>query len=250
MWWALLTPGFRNRPGPGDFALGGATWSVVKCDESHNLVVVVPGGNGNGTSRVFWTAGEEAALSPVICAAVQRILPGAGPTSAGGKRDSDPFCRLGTLPAGTWARHLCPGGAGHGTGREVVVTRFTQPVPTGVAHLSGPAGGGVWVRYDDYRVRVTGWKMVRGEASVIERISGNPPDGRDCAASSRCCPLSPGSFRRSAPAVGVSRHGLRTDYYYIGMLTRSVRCRHLRAGYRAWAWQRQIPGSERFRLGR
>ena len=65
---------FAHRTEPGNFTLGGATWSVVKCDESHNLVVVVPGGHNKGISRVFWSAGGEAALSPVICGAVQRII--------------------------------------------------------------------------------------------------------------------------------------------------------------------------------
>ena len=52
---------FAHRIDPGDFSLGGTTWSVVKCDESHNLVVVVPGGDVKGKSRVFrffgWRSG-------------------------------------------------------------------------------------------------------------------------------------------------------------------------------------------------
>ncbi|MFA5330948.1 MAG: DEAD/DEAH box helicase [Methanoregula sp.] len=59
----------------GDFLLGGKNWSVISCDDDHNLVVVVPGsGGGAGRSRVFWTAADEPALSPVVCAGIQRIV--------------------------------------------------------------------------------------------------------------------------------------------------------------------------------
>jgi ATP-dependent Lhr-like helicase len=44
----------------------------VKCDEGHNLVVVVPG--TEQTSRAFWTGGGQAGFSPLVCAAVQVIL--------------------------------------------------------------------------------------------------------------------------------------------------------------------------------
>lgn len=57
--------------GEGSFSLGGKNWTLVKSDESHNLVVVVPGEEAGG--KAFWTGGQ-AGFSPVVCQAVQRIL--------------------------------------------------------------------------------------------------------------------------------------------------------------------------------
>jgi len=57
--------------GEGSFSLGGRDWTLVKSDEAHNLVVVVPGDAAG--RKAFWTGGQ-AGSSPVICQAVQRIL--------------------------------------------------------------------------------------------------------------------------------------------------------------------------------
>ncbi|NYT16764.1 MAG: DEAD/DEAH box helicase [Methanomicrobiales archaeon] len=53
------------------FSLGGKSWKFVKSDESHELVVVVPGEGER--SEVFWT-GSQAGFSPVVCHAVEEIL--------------------------------------------------------------------------------------------------------------------------------------------------------------------------------
>jgi len=63
---------FVSSRSAGEFSLGGKVWSMVKCDEGHNLVVVVPG--TEQTSRAFWTGGGQAGFSPLVCAAVQAIL--------------------------------------------------------------------------------------------------------------------------------------------------------------------------------
>jgi ATP-dependent Lhr-like helicase len=63
---------FVSSRSAGEFSLGGKVWSIVKCDEGHNLVVVVPG--TEQTSRAFWTGGGQAGFSPLVCAAVQEIL--------------------------------------------------------------------------------------------------------------------------------------------------------------------------------
>ena len=53
------------------FTLGGKHWTFVKSDESHEMVVVVPGeGEKN---EIFWTGGKTG-YSPVVCQAVGRIL--------------------------------------------------------------------------------------------------------------------------------------------------------------------------------
>lgn len=57
--------------GKGSFSLGGKSWTLIKSDQSHNLVVVVPGEEAGG--KAFWTGGQ-AGLSPVVCQAVQKII--------------------------------------------------------------------------------------------------------------------------------------------------------------------------------
>lgn len=67
----LLDAQFVNSNGAGEVSLGGRSWTLVKCDEGHNIVVVVPG--GAGSSRVFWTGGSEDGFSPLVCRTVQRL---------------------------------------------------------------------------------------------------------------------------------------------------------------------------------
>jgi ATP-dependent Lhr-like helicase len=61
---------FVNSRDSGEISLGGRNWSMVKCDEGHNMVVVVP--SDSDRSRIFWT-GEAAGFSPLICRKVQKI---------------------------------------------------------------------------------------------------------------------------------------------------------------------------------
>jgi ATP-dependent Lhr-like helicase len=61
---------FVNSRNDGEISLGGQGWSMVKCDEGHNLVVVVP--SGSATSGIFWT-GSESGYSPLVCRQVQAI---------------------------------------------------------------------------------------------------------------------------------------------------------------------------------
>jgi ATP-dependent Lhr-like helicase len=63
---------FVNSREGADVSLGGHSWSMVKSDEGHNLVVVVPSGS-DGPARTFWTGGGESSLSPIICGRIQKI---------------------------------------------------------------------------------------------------------------------------------------------------------------------------------
>ena len=53
------------------FTLGGKSWTFLKSDESHELVVVVPGEGEN--NEIFWTGGKTG-FSPVVCRAVGQII--------------------------------------------------------------------------------------------------------------------------------------------------------------------------------
>jgi ATP-dependent Lhr-like helicase len=59
---------FVNSQNDGEISLGGQSWSMVKCDEGHNLVVVVP--SNSATSGIFWT-GSESGYSTLVCRQVQ-----------------------------------------------------------------------------------------------------------------------------------------------------------------------------------
>jgi ATP-dependent Lhr-like helicase len=63
---------FVNSHAGEEVSLGGRAWSMVKSDEGHNLVVVVPSG-GTGSARTFWTGAGESSLSPIICRRIQLI---------------------------------------------------------------------------------------------------------------------------------------------------------------------------------
>ena len=104
----MLDAQFVNNRGTGEVSLGGRSWTLVKSDEGHNIVVVVPGG-GTGSSRVFWTGGSDDGFSPLVCRTVQRS-PVAGNKS--------------TLPLGLHEQGLLAAGTGavprrYRTGRPV-----------------------------------------------------------------------------------------------------------------------------------
>jgi len=67
----MLDAQFVNSKGAGEVSLGGRSWRLVRCDEGHNIVVVVPG--AAGASRVFWTGGSEDGFSPLVCRTVQKL---------------------------------------------------------------------------------------------------------------------------------------------------------------------------------
>jgi len=62
---------FVNSRNSEEISLGGRNWSMVKCDEGHNIVVVVP--SGSDSSRIFWTSAGDSGYSPLVCRKVQQI---------------------------------------------------------------------------------------------------------------------------------------------------------------------------------
>ena len=161
---------FAQRAEPGDFTLGGATWSVVKCDESHNLVVVVPGGKSPGISRIFRSAGGEASLSPLICGAIQRIVARGGTVLPLGDADAEALSTaIQVFPPGIRERGLFVREERGSGGREVVVySLFGGRFNRVLAYLLKGVLGRVQVRYDDERVRI----LRAGKTGAAERVAG------------------------------------------------------------------------------
>jgi ATP-dependent Lhr-like helicase len=215
---------FANRSDPGEFALGGETWSVVKCDESHNLVVVVPGGNGGGTSRVFWTAGEEAALSPVICGAVQRIVARGGTALPLGEGEMEALnAALHTLPTGIGGQGIFVREERGNSGKEVVVysfygSRFNRVLAYFIKSLLGR----VQVRYDDYRVRVMRAGKIGAAVKVAEAIRDIPAIPAEEIAGLLPLPsFQSWKFAAALTALDFQAMVL-ADYYHIGEFTKTL----------------------------
>ncbi|WP_292370375.1 DEAD/DEAH box helicase [Methanoregula sp. UBA64] len=206
---------FARRENPGDFALGGSTWSVVKCDESHGLVVVVPGGGGTRSGRIFTSPGEEASLSPVIAGAVQRIAARGASTLPLGEAEQEILAAaLHNFPEGLPAAGLALREEKGTAGKAVVVysfhgSRFNRVL----AYLLRGRLKKTEVRYDDERVRVfrAGKEGATGRvADAIREIAAAPP-GEAGAFLPLPAPAA-SKFARCLPEDLIRRQAL-ADYY-------------------------------------
>jgi ATP-dependent Lhr-like helicase len=113
---------FVTSRGASDFALGGTSWQVVKCDDAHSMVVVVPGEAGK--SRVFWRGGQSG-LSPLLCDAVQRIVSAGKSGLPLSPRDRALLQKaIGEMPAGISRHGLHVWERSSETGKFVLVLSF------------------------------------------------------------------------------------------------------------------------------
>jgi ATP-dependent Lhr-like helicase len=139
----------------GEFSLGGRVWQMVKCDEGHNLVVVVPG--TEQTSRAFWTGGGQAGFSPLVCARVQEILSrGASTLPLLGREQEIIGERIRRMPPDVPETGLCVWERRSGKRVEVVVfslngSRFNRIL---TILLGQVLGGKAVVRFSDFIVLV------------------------------------------------------------------------------------------------
>ncbi len=139
----------------GDFSLGGRVWQMIKCDEGHNLVVVVPG--SEQTSRAFWTGGGQAGFSPLVCAAVQEIIARKRTTLPLLPRERELLAeRIRRLPERIPSKGLCVRESMIGSRVEVIVFSFNGDLFNRLLTilLSRQLGGKARVRYSDFVVLV------------------------------------------------------------------------------------------------
>jgi ATP-dependent Lhr-like helicase len=152
----------------GDFSLGGRVWQMIKCDEGHNLVVVVPG--TEQTSRAFWTGSGHSVFSPLVCRTVQEIVSRKGTTLPLLPREQEVLAER--------IRHL-PGGI-LSTGLFVRERKFQNRVEAVVFSFNGGSfnrlltillsrllGGRATVRYSDFVVLVKN----AGKDGVAQRVA-------------------------------------------------------------------------------
>jgi len=160
---------FVNTRAGEDVSLGGRIWSLVKSDEGHNLVVVVPSG-GAGSARTFWTGTGERSLSPLVCRRIQQIRDRGGTILP--IRDEEQ-----ALLSSPLAKIPESGGK---TRLVVVETRRNERRVVQVSSPNGSRfnhllailiqkrlGGSARARYNDFVIRITGLGKTRGREHVV-----------------------------------------------------------------------------------
>ena len=147
----MLDARFVNSKSTGEVSLGGRSWTLVKCDEGHNIVVVVPG--GAVSSRVFWTGGSEDGFSPLVCRTVQRLLSRGTSVLPLGPHEKELLQRaFAQFPAGIGPEglYIIEQGA-EKKGTVIVVSmnggRFNRVLSLLLRHRLGPKAQ---VRYNDF----------------------------------------------------------------------------------------------------
>jgi ATP-dependent Lhr-like helicase len=211
----MLDAQFVNSKGTGEISLGGSSWTLVKCDEGHNMVIVVPG--GAGSSRVFWTGGSENGFSPLVCRMVQRLRSRGTTTLPLGEREQELLqLALAQFPAG-----IGPDGLyiveqdNEKKGTVIVVSmngsRFNRVLALLLRHRLGRK---VQVRYDDFILIVNR----AGNDNAGERIAKvvREVQSMDYHAIAGVLPLLPTDGWKFASALPepLFREMLISDHYY------------------------------------
>jgi ATP-dependent Lhr-like helicase len=146
---------FVNSKNSDEISLGGRSWSMVKCDEGHNIVVVVP--SGSDSSRIFWTSTSEGGFSPLVCRMVQKIRAKGETTMPLGEHEAEVLqAALARIPEGMGQRALHVVEQTGAKGVEVRIfsfsgSRFNRLL---AILLQDRLGGKAQVRYNDFIVKV------------------------------------------------------------------------------------------------
>jgi ATP-dependent Lhr-like helicase len=215
---------FVNSREGEDVSLGGRSWSMVKSDEGHNLVVVVPSGS-SGPARTFWTGGGESSLSPLVCGRIQKI------------RDRDgSVLPLGDEEQALLSPLLAKIPAGGGRSRLVVVetrrndrriVQISSPQGSQFNHilailLQKRLGGSARAHYNDFVIRITGLGKTGCREKVVSELLA--VQVMDRVAIGRQLPLPPRvgwKFARLLPDE-VFREFMLADEYRIGRFLRTI----------------------------
>ncbi len=159
---------FVNSREGGDMTLGGRNWSMVKADEGHNIVVVVPG--GPVPSRTFWAGSGVAGFSPLICRKVREIAVRRGTLLPLGDGEQEILGNaLASFPPELAREGLCVCSERDARGSGVAVWSFAGRKVNRVLALLLVAelGSRAQVRYDEFTVRI----RRAGREQPVERVS-------------------------------------------------------------------------------
>jgi ATP-dependent Lhr-like helicase len=211
----MLDARFVNSKGTGEISLGGRSWMLVKCDEGHNIVVVVPG--GTGSSRVFWTGGSENGFSPLVCRTVQRLLSRGTSVLPLGPHEQELLQRaLEQFPAGIGPEGLYIIEEDNGQKGTVIVvsmngSRFNRVLSLLLRHQLGPKAQ---VRFDDFILIVNR----AGNDAAGERVARAVREiqSMDYPAIAEILPLVPADGWKFATALPgpLFREMLISDHYH------------------------------------
>lgn len=151
-----------------DITLGGCTWRMVKCDEGHNIVVVVP--SGAPVSRTFWTGSGESGFSALICERIGQIRLRKGSLLPFGEVEQEHIRHiLATIPDSVGYHGLYVMEKNRPGVREVMVyslhgSRFNRVL---ALLISGCLGPKAHARSTDFVIRITGAGKTNAGARVV-----------------------------------------------------------------------------------
>jgi ATP-dependent Lhr-like helicase len=158
---------FVNSKNSEELSLGGRNWSMVKCDEGHNIVVVVP--SGSASSRIFWTSAGESGFSSLVCRMVRNIHARGGTVLPLGEHEQDIMQTvLARIPEGIKENGLYVIERSGIKGVEVRIftfsgSRFNRLL---TSLLQDRLGGKAHVHYNDFFVKV----MHAGKEGAGQRV--------------------------------------------------------------------------------
>lgn len=158
---------FVNSKNSDEISLGGHNWSMVKCDEGHNIVVVVP--SGSVSSRIFWTGTGEGGFSPLVCRMVGKICARGGSSLPLGEHEQELLRTVLTrIPEGSGTKGLHVIEQNGTRGFEVCIftfsgSRFNRLL---TSLLQDQLGGKARLRYNDFIIKV----MRAGKEGMGQRV--------------------------------------------------------------------------------
>lgn len=214
---------FVNSHENGEVTLGGRSYSMVKCDDDHDIVVVVPG--SAESSRTFWTGSTDEGYSPLVCRKIRAIcargrslLPLPEPEA---ELLKTLFLRL-PPDLGRFGLFVT---AQKGTrGREILIFSFKGSRFNRILSriLVKKLGRGALVRYDDFVVRV----QRAGKEDAAERVRAALESIRSMERSriASALPLPPADgwkFARVLPR-NLFASFVAADYYHLDLFLESI----------------------------
>ena len=207
---------FVNSKNSDEISLGGHNWSMVKCDEGHNIVVVVP--SGSASSRIFWTGIGDGGFSPLVCRMVGKICAQRGSALPLGEHEKEVLRTVLTrIPKGSGENGLHVIEQNGTRGAEVCIFTFSggrfNRLLTSL--LQDQLGGKAQLRYNDFIIKVMRAGKERMGQRVVYALEKIQTMGKDEIGTALPVPSAEGwKFARALPPALLSDLSL-SDHYHV-----------------------------------
>ena len=207
---------FVNSKNSDEISLGGHNWSMVKCDEGHNIVVVIP--SGSASSRIFWTGTGEGGFSPLVCRMVGKICAQRGSALPLGEHEQEVLQTVLTrIPKGSGENGLHVIEQNGTRGAEVCIFTFSggrfNRLLTSL--LQDQLGGKAQLRYNDFIIKVMRAGKERMGQRVVYALEKIQTMGKDEIGTALPVPSAEGwKFARALPPALLSDLSL-SDHYHV-----------------------------------